>query len=133
PSEAREGLLAVVLGAVASLAVVAVAATQVAAGQVQRFLHTSKDGGTTLDFSFSLALMGAGHLVGLSVGLAGLLGILIGWGVAVPWLTAAMPNSAQALDAHVMDIWQHQVRFIGAGAIAVAAIWTLIKLARPVA
>jgi putative OPT family oligopeptide transporter len=76
--------------------------------------------------------MGAGHLVGLSVGLAGLLGILIGWGVAVPWLTAAMPDPSAALDAHVMDIWKHQVRFIGAGAIAVAAIWTLLKLAKPV-
>jgi putative OPT family oligopeptide transporter len=132
PSEAREGLLAVVLGSVASLAMVAVAATQVATGEFQRFFHTSKNGGTTFDFSFSLALMGAGHLVGLSVGLAGLLGIIIGWGVAVPWLTAVMPNPAQALDVHVIDIWKTQVRFIGAGAIAVAAIWTLLKLARPV-
>ncbi|MBL6853733.1 MAG: oligopeptide transporter, OPT family [Alphaproteobacteria bacterium] len=132
PSEAREGLLAVVAGSIASLAMVAVAATQVAVGEFQRFFHTSKNGGTTFDFSFSLALMGAGHLVGLSVGLAGLLGIIIGWGVAVPWLTQAMPNQSQALDVHVIDIWKNQVRFIGAGAIAVAAIWTLIKLARPV-
>src|SRR5215813_670811 len=61
PSEAREGLLAVVLGAVASLAMVVVAATQIAVGEFQRFFHTSKDGGTTFDASFSLALMGAGH------------------------------------------------------------------------
>ncbi len=125
PAEAREGLLAVVLGSVASLVLVAVAATQVATAEFQKFFSTSKDGGTTFDFSFSLALMGAGHLVGLSVGLAGLLGIFIGWGVAVPWLTAAMPDPSAALDAHVMDIWKHQVRFIGAGApSAVAAIWT---------
>jgi putative OPT family oligopeptide transporter len=32
-----------------------------------------------------------------------------------------------------MDIWTHQVRFIGAGTIGVAAIWTLLKLAGPVA
>jgi len=133
PSEAREGLLAVVLGAVASLAMVAVAATQIAVAEFQRFFHTSKNGGTTFDFSFSLALVGAGHLVGLSVGLAGLLGIVIGWGIAVPWLTAAMPAPGTALDAHVLGIWQHQVRFIGAGAIGVAAIWTLVKLAKPVA
>jgi putative OPT family oligopeptide transporter len=61
-----------------------------------------------------------------------LLGIVIGWGVAVPWLSTVMPAPGAPLDAHVMDIWQHQVRFIGAGAIGVAAIWTLIKLVRPV-
>ena len=132
PAEAREGLLAVVLGSVASLAMVLIAAMQVATGELQRFFSTSKDGGTTFDFSFSLALVGAGHLVGLSVGLAGLLGIILGWGVAVPWLTATMPDPSVALGAHVIDIWKHQVRFIGAGAIAVAAIWTLLKLAKPV-
>jgi putative OPT family oligopeptide transporter len=132
PAEAREGLFAVLLGSIASLLMVLVAATQFAAGEFQRFFSTSRDGGTTFDFSFSLALVGAGHLVGLSVGLAGLLGIFIGWGVAVPWLTAAMPDPSLALDAHVLDIWKHQVRFIGAGAIGVAAIWTLIKLAKPV-
>src|SRR5215472_3371164 len=83
PAEAREGFLAVVLGAVASLFMVLIAATQIAAGEVQKFFATGK-GGTSIDVSFSLALIGAGHLVGLSVGLAGLLGILIGWGVAVP-------------------------------------------------
>jgi putative OPT family oligopeptide transporter len=31
-----------------------------------------------------------------------------------------------------LDIWAHKVRFIGAGQIGVAAIWSLIKLARPV-
>src|SRR4030095_8728028 len=31
-----------------------------------------------------------------------------------------------------MAIWKHQVRFIGAGAIGVSAIWTLAKLAKPV-
>ncbi|MEI9991785.1 MAG: oligopeptide transporter, OPT family [Rhizomicrobium sp.] len=131
PAEAREGFLAVVLGSLAALGMVAVAATQIATGEFQRFFTIGK-GGTTLDFSFSLALVGAGHLVGLSVGIAGLLGVILGWGVAVPVLTAAMPDPSAALDAHVMAIWSHQVRFIGAGAIAVAAIWTLVKLARPV-
>ena len=31
-----------------------------------------------------------------------------------------------------MTVWRTQVRFIGAGAIGVAAIWSLIKLVRPV-
>jgi putative OPT family oligopeptide transporter len=132
PAEAREGLLAVVLGGVASLAMVAIAATQIAAGEVQKFFATGKDGGSSVDMSFSLALVGAGHLVGLSVGIAGLLGIVITWGAAVPILTSMMPEPGVALADHVQGIWQHQVRFIGAGAIAVAAVWTLVKLAKPV-
>ncbi len=131
PAEAREGLTAVVYGAAASLAMAAVTATQLAAAEIQKFFVVGK-GGSSYDLSFSLALMGAGHLVGLSVGLAGLLGIIIGWGGAVPIVSAMMPDPSAALGDHVIDIWKHQVRFIGAGAIAVAAIWTLIKLARPV-
>ncbi len=134
PAEAREGLLAVVLGAVASLFMVVLAATQIAAGEIQRAFRTDGgSGGSSYDIQFSLALVGAGHLVGLSVGLAGLLGLILTWGVAVPWLTAIMPEPDLAFADHVHSIWQHQVRFIGAGAIAVAAVWSLIKLARPVA
>jgi putative OPT family oligopeptide transporter len=37
-----------------------------------------------------------------------------------------------ALAAHTTTIWRTEVRFIGAGAIAVAAIYTLARLAKPV-
>src|ERR1700709_1078186 len=64
PAEAREGLLAVVLGAAASLFMVVLAATQVAAGEIQRYFKTDNgSGGTSFDIQFSLALVGAGHLV----------------------------------------------------------------------
>jgi putative OPT family oligopeptide transporter len=36
------------------------------------------------------------------------------------------------LAAHTLGIWRTQVRFIGAGAIAVSAVYTLARLARPV-
>ena len=36
------------------------------------------------------------------------------------------------LATHTLAIWRTQVRFIGAGAIGVAAIYTLARLARPV-
>src|ERR1700709_2599513 len=57
PAEAREGLLAVVLGAAASLFMVVLAATQVAAGEIQRSFRTGS-GGSSYDISFSLALVG---------------------------------------------------------------------------
>jgi uncharacterized oligopeptide transporter (OPT) family protein len=37
-----------------------------------------------------------------------------------------------SLAAHTLSIWRTQVRFIGAGAIAIAAIYTLARLAKPV-
>src|SRR5215216_5821677 len=81
----------------------------------------------------SVALLGAGHLVGLSVGMAMLTGLIISWAIAVPILTSmqAIPDGV-TLAAHTTTIWRTQVRFIGAGAIAVAAIYTLARLAKPV-
>lgn len=87
-----------------------------------------------LPIGFSLALLGAGYLIGIASGLAMLLGVLIAWGVAVPWLTAhALQPEGQSLAAFATGIWSKQVRFIGTGVIGVAAIWTLTTLAGPVA
>lgn len=81
----------------------------------------------------SLALLGAGYLVGLAGGLAMLLGCVLAWGLGVPWLTAHMPNP-EHLDAasFANAMWLHKVRFIGAGAIAISSLWTLIELMGPV-
>jgi putative OPT family oligopeptide transporter len=131
--EAREGLVAVVLGSIASAGLAILTATRVAAAEVQGYFGVGRDAASGYNFAFSLALLGAGHLVGLSVGLAMLTGLLIAWAAAVPILTHLQPAAAGvALATHADDIWQHQVRFIGAGAIGVAAIWTLARLAKPV-
>jgi putative OPT family oligopeptide transporter len=128
---AREGFFAIVIGTVASAGLAAFAATRVAAGEVQNFYRLGADSATGYNLAFSLALMGAGHLVGISVGLAMLTGLLIAWAGAVPILTGLAPEPGAALEAHVMHIWVSQVRFIGAGAMAVAALWTLARLAHP--
>ena len=129
--EAREGLLAVIYGSVASAGLAIFTSTRIAAAEVTSFFRVSGNAGSGYDIAFSLALVGAGHLVGLSVGIAMLVGLLIAWVGAVPILTYLQPVAGD-LAAHTEDIWRHQVRFIGAGAIAVAAIWTLAKLAKPV-
>jgi putative OPT family oligopeptide transporter len=87
-----------------------------------------------LSTGFSLALLGAGYLVGIVVGIAMLVGVVIAWGIAVPILTGMTPMPADiSVAAFATGIWSHQVRFIGAGTIAVAAIWTLIILLKPMA
>jgi putative OPT family oligopeptide transporter len=65
--------------------------------------------------------------------MAMLTGLIIAWAIAVPILTSMQPPTDGAtLAAHTIAIWRTQVRFIGAGAIAVAAIYTLARLAKPV-
>lgn len=81
---------------------------------------------------FSLALLGAGYLVGITAGIAMLLGVVLSWGVAVPYLTShtLMPADTNFID-FAIRLWKNEVRFIGAGTIAVAAVWTLITLFKP--
>ncbi|HLY06392.1 MAG TPA: oligopeptide transporter, OPT family [Rhizomicrobium sp.] len=130
--EAREGLLAVVWGTLASAGLAAFTATRIAAGEVTQFFRVGTNAVSGYDMAFSLALLGAGYLVGLSVGMAMLLGLLIAWAAAVPLLTSLAPSAAAVAD-RATHVWTHDVRFIGAGTIGVAAIWTLLKLAGPVA
>jgi putative OPT family oligopeptide transporter len=81
---------------------------------------------------FSLALVGAGYLVGIVGGIAMLVGLLLTWGVAVPWLTAGTPMPAgMTVAAFATRLWSTEVRFIGAGTIGIAAIYTLITLSGP--
>lgn len=85
-----------------------------------------------LPMGFSMALLGAGYLIGIVAGLAMLTGLVIAWGVAVPVLTAlgSMPAD-QSLADYATGIWSSQVRFIGAGVIGVGAVWTLATLFMP--
>ena len=126
-----EGLWAVIYGAVASAGLAAVAATHFIAGEIQNYFRIGPNSASSYDIGFSLALFGAGQLVGLSVGIALALGLVVTWGGLVPLLTALEPAGALSLADHVDSVFRHQVRFIGAGAIAIAALWSLAKLAGP--
>ncbi|HWA31651.1 MAG TPA: oligopeptide transporter, OPT family [Rhizomicrobium sp.] len=131
--ESREGLMAVIWGAVASAGLALLAATRIATNEYTTFFRVGTNAVSGIDMGYSLALVGAGYLVGLSVGMAMLLGLLISWAGAVPYLTMLHPAAAGVdFATHASDIWRTQVRFIGAGTIGVAAIWTLIKLVGPV-
>jgi putative OPT family oligopeptide transporter len=131
--ESREGLTAVILGSVASAGLAIVTGTRIAAAELNGFFRIGETASTGYNFAWSLALLGAGHLVGLSVGMAMLIGQVISWVIAVPILTSMQPaDVGQTLAAHTTAIWRTQVRFLGAGTIAVAAIYTLIRLAKPV-
>lgn len=148
--ENSAGLWVVIAGAVVSAGYALLVAGRVFAGEAAKFikLPAALGGGATgMGFGMQFALLGAGHLIGLSVGLAQLFGLILAWGIAVPiltspdtiaWLTAHnIPSIATTLPAGAGaeelagTVWSREVRFMGAGVIGVAAIWTLIKLAGP--
>ncbi len=86
-----------------------------------------------LPLGFSSALLGAGYLIGIASGMAMLVGTILSWGVFVPYLTAVMsPAAGQSASAFATAVWAQKVRLIGAGAIGIAAIWTLITLVKPI-
>jgi putative OPT family oligopeptide transporter len=128
--ESREGLTALILGSLASTGLAIVAAMRLVTDEADGFFRLGT-GASGYGFSFSLALFGAGHLVGISCGAAMLLGIAIAWLGAVPILTEITPYHAPLAD-FVTAIWRTQVRFIGAGAMAVAAIWSLARTMGPI-
>jgi putative OPT family oligopeptide transporter len=88
-------------------------------------------GATGISGGLSFALLGVGHLVGISVGMAQGLGMVIGWWILLPYLTAIHPVAGGA-ETWANTVFRSDVRFFGAGVIGVAAVWTLISIARPV-
>src|ERR1700723_3183687 len=130
--DSRAGLAAVVWGAIVSAAFACIVATRIFASDVARYFRVGDRGGVTgFDFLLSFALFAVGHLVGLWVGIAMFVGALIGWAWGVPHFSA-LATSAEPMAQLAQHTWSHQVRFVGAGTIAVAAGWTLAKLVKPV-
>ena len=148
--ENKAGLGVVVIGSIVSALFAFLISARAFAGEAAKFVKLPAflgGGATGVGFGMQFALLGAGHLIGLTVGLAQLFGLVLAWCIAVPILTnpdviawvaahghpsiiAGLPFDASAEDVAKL-VWSKQVRFMGAGVIGVAAIWTLIKLLGP--
>jgi len=132
-AEGKAGLWAVIWGSVASAAYAAGSAVKLMAGEVAIYFRTGGGGATGIGCSSSLALIGAGHLMGITVGIAMLAGLVIAWGIMVPLMTHLTPAAAGMSAAdHALSIWSKEVRMMGAGVIGMAAIITLAGLAKPI-
>jgi putative OPT family oligopeptide transporter len=131
--ENRRGLVMIIWSSVASAGYALLAALGFVASAAAKSFRVGS-GATQVSTSFSLALIGVGHLVGLAVGAAMFVGLLISWAYLVPHYTTlagAIP-AGTSLDDWIGDIFVHKVRFIGAGTIGVAAIWTLLRIIGPI-
>jgi len=135
-AENRAGLLAVTWGAIVAAVFAVIVATRVFAADVVHYFRFGGERGsvTGFDFNLSMALFAVGHLVGLWVGIAMLVGALIGWGWGVPHYSALADaaEAAKGTAEFAGSIWNHKIRFVGAGTIGVAAIWTLLKIIGPI-
>ncbi len=130
--ENKRGLAAIVLSSLVSAAYAILAQTKLVAAEAARSFPFGA-GATTVTTSLSMALIGVGHLVGLAVGIAMLVGLIISWFVLVPWQTGlAGLASAADIETLVSTTFRAKVRFIGAGTIGVAAVWTLLKIIGPI-
>ncbi len=129
-AENKKGLITLVVSSIVSAGYALLVSTRLFIDNLQGYTRVGS-GATGFAVGMSLALLGAGHLIGLTVGLAIFAGLFLAWGVLTPLLTALHPVPGAAV-AVATAVWAHQVRFIGAGTIGIAAIWTIIRLAGPV-
>ena len=130
--ENRRGLIAIIFSSLVSAAFFILAKARIVTDLIETRFRVGA-GVSGFSCSLSMALIGVGHLVGLAVGLAMLTGIIISWAWLMPTLTAAAGVPAGAdIEAIAADVFRNQVRFIGAGTMLVAAVWTLLKVIGPV-
>lgn len=129
-AESRFGLRTMIFGGLVSVVLAVLIALGFAAAEISRYFRVGA-GATGVASTTSLGLLAIGHLIGLSAGIAMLVGTVISWGILLPWMTAATGVTGSVED-FVGTVFSHQVRFIGAGAIAIAAIWTMLKLVGPI-
>ncbi|MFD1100652.1 OPT family oligopeptide transporter [Schaalia naturae] len=126
----RAGMRTIIWGGVASAGYAILTKLRVVADSFTGVFRIGA-GGTMISGGLSLALLGVGHLVGLGVGIAMLVGMAISYGVAMPVVSAGRLEGQPLSDA-LSAVFSSDVRYIGAGAIAVAAVWTLLKIIGPI-
>ncbi len=130
--ENARGLKAVVFGTLTSAVYALLAKARLVVETWEKAFHVGS-GGSFLSVTFSIALLGVGHLVGIAVGMAMLVGVVLSYLVILPRLSAAgLPAGAEMMDV-LRGIFRSDVRLIGAGTIGVAAIFTLLKVIGPIA
>ncbi len=128
--ESNKGLSVLVWTGLASAGFAILTQTRLVAAEAAAWFRAGA-GATGISGGLSFALMGVGHLVGISVGLAMFLGLAIGWWILLPLLAAQSPMPGE-VEAWARTVFTRDVRFFGAGVIGVAAVWTLLRIAGPV-
>ena len=132
--ENRRGLVLISVSTLVSAAYFILAKTRLVTDAAAKNFRVGS-GASGISTSFSMALIGVGHLVGVAVGLAMIVGMIISWVFIVPYWSHDPGLIAQAggdLDKLVGSAFRLKARMVGAGTIGVAAIWTLLRIIGPI-
>ncbi|WP_068081566.1 OPT family oligopeptide transporter [Novosphingobium rosa] len=127
--ENRKGLSAIVSGTALSALYTLLAKMGLVAEEAAKSFRVGSSL-SQVSTSFSMALIGVGHLVGLGVGIAMLAGMLLSWGVLVPFYTHGF--AGDEIGAAIGATFKMKVRIIGAGTIGIAAVYTLLRVIGPI-
>lgn len=127
----KRSLIAILVGSLVAAGFSLLAAMKVILSDVSTYFRVGS-GGSMVGASLSLALIGVGHLVGVTVGFAMVVGLVISFFVLLPTLTWGNIADGSAVEDVVSSTFSTDVRFVGAGAIAIAAVWTLLKIVSPI-
>jgi putative OPT family oligopeptide transporter len=127
----KRSLIAILVGSLVAAGFSLLAAMKVILSDVSAYFRVGS-GGSMVGASLSLALIGVGHLVGVTVGFAMVVGLVISFFILLPTLTWGNITDGSAVEDVVSSTFSHDVRFVGAGAIAIAAVWTLFKIIGPI-
>lgn len=132
-AENKLGLLALIWSSIVSAFVQVLVGIGLLAGSMAKYVKVGIGSVVTgMGFGTSLALVGAGHLIGLTVGLSIGAGLAIAFFILIPIISYFHPPAATDAATIANTIRGHDVRFIGAGVIGIAAIWALARLVGPV-
>lgn len=126
----KRSLRAIIVGSLVAAGFSLLAATKAILSDIAVYFKIGA-GGSTIGASLSMALIGVGHLVGVTVGFAMIVGLIISYFILLPTLTWGDVAGGDLTDI-VSSTFSSDVRFVGAGAIAIAAIWTLLKIIGPI-
>lgn len=129
--ENRAGLHVIIAGSIMSAVFSLLTKLKVVSDSVSGAIKIGT-GGTLFNAGLLMSLIGIGHLVGVSVGVAMLVGLLISFGVLLPVLSQGKLEPADYFYDSVDSFFGGDVRLVGAGAIAIAALWALAKIIVPI-
>ena len=134
--ENRRGLVLITGSTIVSGLYFLIAKTRILTDAAAKYFRVGA-GASGVSTSLSMALIGVGHLVGVAVGLAMVVGMVISWGVIVPHWTQDPGIITQAaaggdLSKLANKAFRLKAQMVGAGTIGIAAIWTLVKILGPI-
>lgn len=83
---------------------------------------------------FSPAVLAAGFIIGIQIGVTLLVGLVFGWLIVLPILGYyyGVPHDGTPMLDVAMRLWSTKLRYVGVGTMLVGGVWTLIGLIKPI-